>query len=216
MKKVAVILTGCGHRDGSEITETVSTLVSLAEFGAEYECYADNREVVVVNHIDEDLMPERRNMMVEAARITRGKIHPLSQINVQNYDALIIPGGMGAALHLSTWASHGAKCKVDEMLARIIVEFHNQGKPICAICIAPALVARVLGEKKITVTIGTDTETSMEIAKTGAIHENCPVDDFCTDRENKIITTPAYMGKATPFQVFSGIRGAIRETLQMA
>ena len=114
LKKVALVLTGCGHKDGSEITEVVSSMIALSEFGAEYSCFAPNREVVVTNHLIDDPMSERRNMMVEAARIARGQIAPLTELNSHEFDALIIPGGMGAVLHLSTWAAYGAKGKVED------------------------------------------------------------------------------------------------------
>lgn len=216
MKKVAVILSGCGHKDGSEITEAVCTLIALSENGAQYSCFAPDKDIVSTNHITDDPMPERRNILIESARIARGQIYPLKELISENFDALVFPGGFGAALHLSTWAKKGATGELLPEISRIILEFYNQEKPICAICIAPTLIALALGEKGISLTVGNDPETISEINKTGAQHEICPVNDFHSDRENKIITTPAYMYKAKPYEVFTGIRRALKETLEMA
>ncbi len=188
-KKVAVILSGCGHKDGAEITEAVSTLIALSEAGATYEVFAP------------------RNVMLEAARISRGEINDLNDLHAKNFDALAIPGGMGVKLNLFDNAD----------AARVIKEFYDEQKPIAAICIAPALIAKVIGKKGVTLTIGDDQETAAEIEKTGAHHESCRVDDYITDRGHRIITTPAYMyAEARPFEVFSGVRKAIRELVEMA
>ncbi len=216
MKKVAIVLSGCGHRDGAEITESVSTLIAVTEHGAQYKCFALDQDFAVTNHITGESSGEKRNIMREAARIARGSVNSLSELNPTDFDALIFPGGFGAALHLSTWATEGSTCKVQNDVERVIKAFYKAGKPICAICIAPTLLAKVLGQHKVTLTIGNDLETAAEIAKTGAIHEKCDVEDYCTDREHKIVTTPAYMLQGTSFQIFKGIRNAIRETLEMA
>jgi enhancing lycopene biosynthesis protein 2 len=216
-KKVAVVLSGCGHKDGAEITEAVSTLIALTEAGAEYEVFAPNNSFAVTDPVTSQPTSENRNIMKEAARIARGKIHDLKELKAGNFDAIAFPGGFGAALHLCTWAQEGSKCKVNPEAERVLKDFYTQEKPIAAICIAPALVARVLGSKGVTLTIGNDKETAAEIEKTGAKHENCPVTDFVTDREHRIITTPAYMyDDAKPFEVFTGVRQAIRELVEMA
>lgn len=206
MKRIAVLLAGCGHKDGTEITEAVSALIALSEAGASYQIFAP------------ELVNEGRNIRVESARIARQEVPDVRELNPKDFDGLVIPGGFGAARHLCNWATAGAQCEVHPEVRRVIEGFHSQEKPIAAICIAPALVARVLGNKKITVTIGkNDIVTSAEISKTGAIHEDCNVDDFVSDRDHKIITTPAYMfGDAKPFQVYTGVRKAIREFVEMA
>jgi enhancing lycopene biosynthesis protein 2 len=216
-KKIAVILSGCGHKDGSEITESVSTLIALAECGAEYKVFAPDIEFAAKDARTGQLKGETRNVLEEAARISRGEIQSLNDLKAKDFDGLAMPGGFGAALNLCTWATEGAKCKVGIQVERVLKEFYAEQKPIGAICIAPALVARVLGSHGVTVTIGKDAETAAEIGKTGAIHEECEVDDFVTDRAHRIITTPAYMyDDASPFAVFTGIRGAIRELVEMA
>ncbi len=200
-KKIAVILSGCGYQDGAEITESVSTLISLSEAGASYEVFA----------------PDIKNILSEAARISRGHIKPLSELNAQDFDGLALPGGFGVVTHLCNWSTEGAKCHVLPDAERVIKEFYAQEKPIAAICIAPALVARVLGKKGITLTLGNDPSAASEVSKTGAVHESCLVDDFISDRGHKIISTPAYMyAEAQTFEVFSGVRKAIRELVEMA
>jgi enhancing lycopene biosynthesis protein 2 len=216
-KCVAVILSGCGHRDGSEITEAVSTLIGLSEAGATYKIFAPEMEFSVVDPQTGNATSERRQVIGEATRIARRQVQPLSELKAVDFEALALPGGFGAAVNLCSWAIDGAKCAVHPEVERVLQEFYKAEKPIAAVCIAPALVARVLGSHGITVTIGNDVATANEISKTGALHENCAVDDFVSDREHRIITAPAYMyDDANPFQVFSGIRKAIRELVEMA
>lgn len=216
-KRIAVILSGCGHKDGAEITESVSLLIALSEAGASYKVFAPDLSFAAKDARTSQPTGESRNVLQESARISRGEIQSLSELKVSDFDALAFPGGFGAALNLCSWAVDGSRCKVDSQVERVLKDFYKEGKPIGAICIAPALVARVLGSKGITVTIGNDSQTAAEIEKTGAIHEECAVDDFVTDRDHRIITTPAYMfDDATPFAVFTGIRGAIRELVEMA
>lgn len=221
MKRIAVVLAGCGHKDGTEITEAVSTLIALSEAGVSYKVFAPDMNFPVTNHTANTLTPssdDARNLMVESARISRGDIHSLKELSSKQFDGLVFPGGFGAALHLCTWAKTGANCEVHPEVERIIKEFYGEQKPIAAICIAPALLARVLGKEKITITIGrNDKITTAEIEKTGALHEDCDVTDYVTDRDHKIVTTPAYMfGDAKPFEVFTGVRKAIRELVEMA
>lgn len=220
MKKFAVIIAGCGHRDGTEITEAVSSLIALSETGSEYAIFAPQMTFNVVNPLVGHHEPtgETRDTFTEAARIARGDIESIEALKVADFDGLIFPGGFGAALHLCTWAQNGASCEVHPEVERVIRDFYAAQKPIAAICIAPALLARVLGQEHITITLGkNDKITSSEVAKTGAISEECNVDDFITDREHRIVTTPAYMyGQARPFDVFTGIRKAIRELVEMA
>ncbi|MCB0379260.1 MAG: isoprenoid biosynthesis glyoxalase ElbB [Bdellovibrionales bacterium] len=216
MKKIAVVLSGCGFKDGAEITESVSTLIALGQCQADYQCFAPDKTFESIDHSNGE--PSGiRNILSEAARIARGNVKKLSDLNVKNYEAVIFPGGFGAALHLCSWAKQGANCEVLPDVVRIISEFHSASKPIGAICIAPVLVAKILGDQGVTVTIGDDSETAQEIEKTGALHETCPVTDYVTDRQHKVVTTPAYMyDQAKPSQVFQGIHGLIREVVEMA
>jgi len=155
--------------------------------------------------------------LTEAGRIARGKIENIEKLEAKNFDAVAFPGGFGAAKNLCNWAEKGSACEVNPQVQRVILDFFNASKPIGAICIAPVLLAKVLGHKKVTVTIGNDKETAAEIEKTGAVHEECPVDDYITDRESKIVTTPAYMyGEAKPHDVFKGIFGLAHELVEWA
>ncbi len=218
MKKVAVILTGSGFQDGAEITESVSSLIALAEAKVEATVFAPELSFQATDHLTGDSSEkDTRQAMAEAARISRGRVKNLSQLKADDYDALVLPGGFGVAQHLCTWAQDGANCDVLSDAERVIQDFHQQSKPIGAWCIAPALVAKVLGSHRVSVTIGEQKEVAQEIEKTGAQHVNCSVDDFVTDRENKVITTPAYMyDGANAFEVFTGIRKATQELVNMA
>lgn len=217
MKKIAVVIAGCGHQDGAEITETVSLLIALHKAGAQVECFAPNQDFEVVNHISRSATGEKRNVLIEAARICRGKIADLETLNSKDFDALCFAGGSGVAKNLCSWASEGAKCSVNPAVEKNILEFFEQSKPIGAICIAPVLLAKVLGKKKVTITIGDDPNVIAEIKKTGAQHEECPVDDYLTDRECKVVTTPAYMyDNASPHHVFEGIFGLAHELVEWA
>ena len=215
MKKIAVVLSGCGFKDGAEITESVSTLIALSENQVDYQVFAPNTDFTSTNHLN-DGSGDSRNVLTESARISRGNAKDLKELNPAGFDAVVFPGGFGAALHLCTWATDGSNCQVNPDAERVIKEFHSQSKPIAAICIAPALIAKVLGDKGVSVTIGNDKETAQEINKTGAQHVDCAVDDYVTDRESKVITTPAYMFDAKPNQVFTGISKAIKELVEMA
>lgn len=216
-KKIAVILSGCGNKDGAEITESVSLIVGLSAAGAEITYFAPNQDFTPKNFLTNEPLKEKRNMMVEASRISRSQMQDLKNLDASKFDGLALPGGFGAALHLSNWGEAGSKCQVHPQVEKAIQDFYKQSKPIAAICIAPTLVAKVLGEHRVTVTIGTDDETAKEIEKTGAQHETCPTTDYITDREHKVITTPAYMhGDSKPHEVFQGISGLVKEFIEMA
>ena len=217
MKKIAVVLSGCGFQDGAEITESVSTLICLSEFGVHYRIFAPRVEFQAKDHISGEDQEGSRNTLSESARIARGDVQDVSSLNARDFDGIVFPGGYGAALHLCDWALRGAHCSVHPEVKRVICEFSESDKPIGALCISPALIARVLNSKNITVTIGNDKETKLEIEKTGSRHEECSVDNYISDRDNKIITTPAYMyGEAKPHEVFTGIRKAMKELVEMA
>ena len=105
-KNILVILSGCGVYDGAEIHESVLTLLALARHGASVTIAAPNKDQMhVINHATGDVMSESRNVMVEAARIARGQITDLSEIQSGDYDAVFIPGGFGAAKNLCTFAT---------------------------------------------------------------------------------------------------------------
>ncbi|GJL60467.1 MAG: glutamine amidotransferase [Nitrospirales bacterium] len=217
MKKVAVILSGCGFLDGAEITESISTLIAIGQNGAAYEVFAPNKDVEETNHLTQKPTGQKRNALQEAARIARGEIQPLEQLQAKDFDALAIPGGFGAALHLCDFGEKGSGGHIDPQVARIVKEFNESQKPIAAICIAPAIMALALGKRGVNVTIGEDAGTASELEKTGAKHQNCAVEQYVVDHSNKVITTPAYMyGSAKPHQIFAGVSGAIAELMKMA
>ena len=217
MKKVAVILSGCGFLDGAEITEAISTLIAIGQHGAQYKVFAPDKDVSETNHLTKKPTGHQRNALQEAARIARGNIQPLEDLQAQDFDALAFPGGFGAALHLCNFAEKGSDGEIDPQVVRIVKEFSESRKPIAAICIAPAILALAFGEKGVNVTIGEDVGTASEIEKTGAKHRTCAVEKFVVDQANLVITTPAYMyGSAKPHQIFAGVSGAIAELIKMA
>ncbi|CCW30632.1 Enhancing lycopene biosynthesis protein 2 [Xenorhabdus nematophila F1] len=215
MKSVAIILSGCGVYDGSEIHESVLTMLSLSRFGAKVSFFSpDALQHHVINHLNGEEKSETRNIMEESARITRGNIQPLSEVDVNALDALIIPGGFGAAKHLCNFAFKGSDCIINKELLSVVQAMHQQGKPMGFMCISPVMVPKMLG-KPIKVTIGNDPETAAQIAQMGGIHVECPVDDIVVDFENKIVTTPAYMLAESLSQAEKGIDKLIKKILEM-
>lgn len=193
MKKIGVVLSGCGVYDGSEIHEAVLTLLALSRHGAEVVCFApDKNQADVINHLTGEPMAETRNVLTEAARIVRGDIRPLKEAEASALDALIVPGGFGAAKNLSNFASQGAECRVDPELKALLLAMHAAGKPQGSICIAPAMLPKIF-DFPLRLTIGTDIDTAEVIEEMGGEHVPCPVDDIVVDEDNKIVTTPAYM-----------------------
>ncbi len=217
-KKIAVILSGCGVFDGSEIHDAACTLLNIAEQGAAYQCFApDIEQTSVINHYTKSVEQDQsRNVLVEAARIARGNIQSLADFNPDLFDALVLPGGQGAAKNLCDFALKGADCEVNPEVAKALNAAYDKRLPIGAICIAPAVTARVLGKHGITVTIGNDPATAAEIEKTGARHQNCDVDDACIDRQHKIVTTPAYMLATSIAEVNAGIKKLVTEILKLS
>ncbi|CAI2137461.1 Sigma cross-reacting protein 27A [Serratia fonticola] len=193
MKQVAVVLSGCGVYDGAEIHEAVLTLLALDRAGAQAVCFApDKAQLHVINHLSGEEMPESRNVLLESARIARGKIQALSLADAEQLDALIVPGGFGAAKNLSSFATQGAECSVDPDLSKLIREMHKKNKPMGFMCIAPTLLPKVF-DQPLRLTIGNDPDLGEVIDAMGGEPVICPVDDIVVDIENKVVTTPAYM-----------------------
>ncbi len=216
MKRIAVILSGCGFKDGAEITESVCTFLALSEKKAAYIAFGIDKNFQSINHTT-DKTEDKRNALSESSRIYRKPVMNLKELKVDDFDALILPGGFGAALHLCNFAEKGFEACVDEDMKKIIKEFYEKSKPVGAFCIAPVLLALVLGHEHVSITIGNDKSVIENIEKTGARHVECRVDDFVTDRENKIVTSPAYMySEALPFEVYTGIKKAVSEIFEMA
>jgi enhancing lycopene biosynthesis protein 2 len=212
MKKFAVVLSGCGVFDGAEIHEATLTLLAIAQQGATYDIFApDINQFHVINHLTHQEMPEKRNVLVESARIARGKIRPLSQFSAANYDALIFPGGFGAAKNLSTVAFDGPNAKVNPDVEAAVKSMHTAGKPIGALCIAPAVIARILGN--VEVTIGNDPGTASTIERMGGKHVKTTHGEVVIDRKNKIFTTPCYMLDATIVDIYHGARNIVNEIM---
>lgn len=213
MKKIGVVLSGCGVYDGAEIHEAVLTLLAIARSGAQAVCFApDKPQADVVNHVTGESMAETRNVLIEAARITRGEIRPLSQAVSAELDALIVPGGFGAAKNLSTFASQGRECQIDADLAALAVAMHQSGKPLGFMCIAPAMLPKIFGFP-LRLTIGTDIDTAEVLEDMGAEHVPCPVDDIVVDEDHKIVTTPAYMLAQNIAEAASGIEKLVSRVL---
>ena len=214
MKKFAVILAGCGVFDGAEIHEATLTLLAIMQQGGTYKIFApDINQHHVVNHLTGKEMPEKRNVLVESARIARGKILPLSQFDSNKFDAIIFPGGFGVAKNLSTYAKENYNCKVNNEVAKAIFEMNKSGKPIGALCIAPVILAKILGNIKITT--GQDINTANNIKKMGAIHENTSNCEIVIDLKNKIVTSPCYMLDSSIVQIAEGIENAIKAVIKL-
>lgn len=216
-KRVGVVLSGCGFRDGAEIHESVCTLLALDQAGAQVCCFAPNVEFDVVDHLTGKPTGERRNALHEAARIARGKIEDVSKARAEDLDALVMPGGYGAAKVLSDFAAKGPGCEVLPQVARLIEAMHRAGKPIGAICIAPAVVARVLGPKGVTLTIGHDAAgTGAALEAMGARHQVCDTDRSVLDKANRVASTPAYMHTDGIAKVWEGVKKAVDDVMRMA
>lgn len=216
MKKIGVVLSGCGVYDGSEIQEAVFTLLAIDRQGCEAVCMAPNVDLLVINHLTTQETSEKRNVLVESARIARGNIRDIKEVTATELDAIIFPGGFGAAKNLCDFAVKGAAASVNPDVARLLKEMVTAKKPIGAVCIAPAFIAAVLGkEYSPTVTIGNDAGTAAEIDKTGAKHQDCPVTEFVVDRKNKLVTSPAYMLAERISEVADGIDNCVREVVKL-
>ena len=215
-KKVGVLLSGCGVFDGTEIHEAVLTILALDRAGSEIICMAPNEEQFhVINHLTQKETDEKRNVLVESARIARGEIKDLKEVNASDLDALIIPGGFGAAKNLSDFAIKGADASVYPEVKRILEEMVSADKPIGAICIAPATLVKALADKNPEVTIGSDQDTASAIEAMGGRHITCAVDMIHVDEKNRIVTTPAYMVGPGIKEVAVGIEKLVGQILSM-
>ncbi len=214
MKKIAVILAGNGVFDGAEIHEATLTLYSIIKNGATYEIFAPNiNQHHVVNHITGEEMPETRNVMIEAARIARGKINDLANFSAADFDALIFPGGFGVAKNLCSFAFDGTNCKVNSDAEKAIRSMVEHGKPIGALCISPVLLAKILNNVELT--IGQDKNTADAVKKMRAVHKETTHGEIVIDDKNKIVTTPCYMLDANIGQIGDGANNLVKAVLEM-
>jgi enhancing lycopene biosynthesis protein 2 len=213
MKNFAVILCGCGALDGSEIHEAVMTLLAIERHECCYSVFApDENQYHVMNMYTKEEMPEKRNMLVEAARIARGNILPLSELDLNQFDALVLPGGFGAAKNLCTYAFDGANATVYPPVAEIVKIAHQKRMPVGALCIAPVILAKVLGN--ITITVGNDPVTISNVERMGATHVNTQEGEVIADKANRIFTTPCYMLPATITDIADSADNLIRTILE--
>ncbi len=217
-KRIGVVLSGCGVYDGAEIQEAVITLLALDRLGAEAVICAPNvLQMHVVNHLTGEVEAgATRNVLVEAARIARGKIRDLAQVKAEELDALMLPGGFGVAKNLCDFAVKGKDCEVRPEVARLVREVHAQKKPVAAVCIAPAVLAKVLGSQAPRLTIGNDPGTASALEAMGAQHVDCPVREMVVDQERKIISSPAYMLATRISEAADGIEKTVKALIEMA
>ncbi|MEE8874407.1 isoprenoid biosynthesis glyoxalase ElbB [Pseudomonas helleri] len=214
-KNIAVVLSGCGVYDGTEIHESVITLLRLSQRGAHVQCFAPNiAQLHVINHLTGEEMPESRNVLVESARIARGEIKDIREAKVDDFDALIVPGGFGAAKNLSSFANEGAACSVQPDVLALAEAFAEAGKPIGLMCISPAIAAKIYGPGVIC-TIGKDADTAAAVEKMGGTHQECEVSDIVEDKARKLVSTPAYMLAQSISEAASGINKMVDRVLEL-
>jgi enhancing lycopene biosynthesis protein 2 len=218
-KNILVLLAGCGAKDGAEIQEAVLTLLAIKKEGCDYTCASLNKnQKHVLNFIDDTELPQERNMMQEASRISRGQIEDIAKLSMKDFDALVIPGGFGVAKNFCTFAFEGTKASVEPEIKRIIQEAYALKKPIGAICIAPALVALSLAEMspEITMTLGTQEEANKNLTEIGVKFKSCPTTAHIVDEENRIVSSPAYMhGDSTIVDLEEGISKCVKAVVEM-
>ncbi len=217
-KRIAVVLCGSGYKDGSEIRESVAVLWALSEAEAEVQAFApDAPQFDVVNCLTGNAMPEeKRNMLIESARIARGNVKPLTELKSAEFDAIVLPGGFGAAKNLCTFAQEGPRGKVRPELLSALREFRTAGKPIGAVCISPMVLALAFPGEKFTLTLGNAGEASAALESLGHLHRVARADEAVVDAPHRIVTSPAYMHDSAPLhEIFSGIRKCVREVLAM-
>jgi enhancing lycopene biosynthesis protein 2 len=213
-KKIAVVLSGNGVFDGAEIHEATLTLYAIAKNGATYEIFApDIKQHHVINHISGEEMKETRNVLVESARIARGKIKPLSAFRADDFDAIIFPGGFGAAKNLSTFAFEGENCSVNPDVEKAVKSLVEKRKPIGALCISPVILARILADVQLT--IGQDKGTAKAVEKMGASHRNTSHGEIVVDENYKVVTTPCYMLDANIVQIAEGADAVVKAILKL-
>jgi len=217
-KRVAVVLSGCGFLDGAEIQEAVCTLLSLDRLKARVQVFApDVPQMHVVDHArGEPVAGATRGVLAESARIARGKVADLATARAADFDALVFPGGYGAAKNLCSYAVDGRKMQVNPEVARLVREVHAARKPVGFVCIAPVIGAKLLGPEGIRLTIGNDPGTAADVESFGAKHVVCKVDEICVDQKLLVVSTPAYMLGPSPYPVSQGIDKLVSALLEMA
>ena len=219
--RFAVVLSGCGVFDGAEIHEAVLTMLAIERAGAQYQCFAPNTwQARTIDHFTGNAIAiagdeDNRNVLAESARICRGQVKDLAEFQARDFEGIVFPGGFGAALNLSNFAVKGAECEVNEEVRRALEESYRQGLVIGAMCIAPVVIARVLGKEHIRLTIGNDKNTAAGLAKMGALPEERKATEVCVDEEHKIVTTPCYMLARSMVEIADGTANLVSEMLDL-
>lgn len=214
--RFAVVLSGCGRADGSEIHEATCALLAIDCANCTYQCFApDIAQAAVVNHLSGKTTAESRHVLIESARIARGNIKPLKEFRTENYDGIIFPGGLGAVINWCDFSLSGVRCSVDTSVRKTIWDSYKKGLVIGAMCIAPVVIAKVLGDEGVVVTIGNDEGVATSIRQTGAVHQNCAATDVCIDEIHRVVTTPAYMLASSIKEVCEGADNMVKAMLQM-
>ena len=216
-KKVAVLLAGCGVYDGAEIYESVLTLLRLDQKEADYQCLAPRiPQMHVVNHATGEAEEAAvRDVFTEAARVARGELQDLAEARAEDFDAVILPGGFGVAKNFSDFATAGADCSLNPLVQEFVQAFHQAGKPIGLMCIAPALTAKLVAPGALC-TIGTDAGVEGALTAMGALHKTCAVDEIVVDNTHKLVTTPAYMLATRITEAQTGIFKLVDKVLELA
>ncbi len=223
---IGVLLSGCGVYDGSEIQEAVLSLLAIQEVGATYTCISiDKNQHHVVNHLTGEEQSESRNMLTESARIARGAVTDISKVDLNEIDALVIPGGFGNAKNLTTWAFNGPDGEILPEVKLLLVNLVNIGKPIAALCVSPVVLAKAFegSSVNLTMTLGTDKASSpydipafsAGLEKTGALAEYKTVSELSIDLKNKVISAPCYMMDATILEIRNNIKQAVEELIKL-
>jgi len=216
MKNVAVLLSGSGAFDGAEINEAVLTLLHISKQGASYQCFApDTQQTQVINHLKGEETSDKRNVLEEAARIARGEVKPLHELNVDEFDALVLPGGFGVAKNFCDFAVNGAQMTINEQVLKVGEAFRDAHKPAGYMCIAPVLLPYIYGDG-VKVTVGNDADVSSAINEMGGEHIDCDVRDIVVDDKHQLVTTPAYMLAQNIPDAEAGISKLVEKVLYMA
>jgi enhancing lycopene biosynthesis protein 2 len=214
--RFAIVLSGCGRADGSEIHESTCAMLAIDCLNSTYQCFApDIKQAMVVNHITGEKVDQERNVLVESARIARGDIKSLNEFRPEDFDAIVFPGGIGAVINWCDFSVSGVSCQVETSIRKAIWDSYKKGLPIGAMCIAPVLIAKVLGSEGVKVTIGNDEQVAASVTKTGAIHENVGAIGVCVDEIHKVVTTPAYMLAQSIKEVCEGADNMIKELIKL-
>lgn len=214
MKKIAFILAGCGGTDGTEIHEATYSYLAAKQLGCEYECFSINKkQKIVKNNYTQEEVNEERNLLVESARLGKFGIKDIKELNVNNFDILFFPGGYGSAINISTYAIDGENYHVDENVAKVIKDFKEAGKVICAVCIAPMILAKTLTNTKIT--LGNDKKIARIVNSTGNHFVDTESGNICVDEENKVITSPCFMMTVNPAVVYEEVYAIMEKAITL-